>query len=100
MVACCVPPYQRQAQPSITCPRCGRTSYHPEDIKQGYCGACHWWTSDPTLMHVIECPAEHCHHLAFEDDLQAQSEHMVAQHPDIVAARQAESARWDGWVND
>lgn len=31
--------------PSITCPQCGRTSYHPEDIKQGYCGACHDWTS-------------------------------------------------------
>lgn len=37
-------------QPSITCPRCGRTSYHPGDIKEGYCGgpSCHWWTSDPT----------------------------------------------------
>lgn len=37
------------ATTSITCPRCGRTSYHPEDVKQGYCGACHWWTSDPQL---------------------------------------------------
>lgn len=34
---------------SITCPRCGATSYHPEDIAQGYCGRCHWWTSDPLL---------------------------------------------------
>jgi ribosomal protein S27AE len=31
--------------PSITCPRCGRTSYHPKDIEQGYCGNCHDWTS-------------------------------------------------------
>lgn len=30
---------------SITCPRCGRISYHPEDVAQGYCGACHAWTS-------------------------------------------------------
>lgn len=29
------------SEPSITCPNCGRTSYHPEDIKQKYCGACH-----------------------------------------------------------
>src|SRR4051794_6113573 len=36
-------------QPSIICPRCGRESYHPEDIRQKYCGYCHWWTSDPTL---------------------------------------------------
>lgn len=31
----------------ITCPRCERTSHHPEDEKAGYCGFCHWWTSDP-----------------------------------------------------
>lgn len=34
---------------SITCPRCGAKSYHPEDIRQGYCGMCQWWTSDPDL---------------------------------------------------
>ena len=28
-------------QPSITCPLCGRTSYHPQDIKHRYCGNCH-----------------------------------------------------------
>ena len=28
-------------QPSITCPHCGKTSYHPEDIKYRYCGACY-----------------------------------------------------------
>jgi len=26
------------------CPRCGRTSYHPVDVEEGYCGACHDWT--------------------------------------------------------
>lgn len=25
---------------SITCPGCGRTSHHPKDIEQRYCGAC------------------------------------------------------------
>lgn len=40
-------------QPSITCPRCGRTSFHPEDVKQKYCGYCHWWTSDPLLGEVV-----------------------------------------------
>lgn len=33
--------------PSITCPRCGMTSYNPDDIREGYCGACHDWTSVP-----------------------------------------------------
>jgi hypothetical protein len=26
---------------SFTCPRCGRTSYHPMDVANRYCGACH-----------------------------------------------------------
>lgn len=27
--------------PSITCPKCGRTSYHPRDVSERYCGNCH-----------------------------------------------------------
>lgn len=42
---------------SITCPRCGAKSYHPEDVRQGYCGRCHWWTSDPQLGQ-IEPPSD------------------------------------------
>jgi hypothetical protein len=30
---------------SFTCPRCGATSYHPEDERNGYCGKCHSWTA-------------------------------------------------------
>lgn len=37
-------------QPHITCPVCGKTSYHPQDIKEGYCGYCHWWTGRPDLF--------------------------------------------------
>ena len=29
---------------SFTCPLCGRTSQHPQDVSQGYCGNCHNWT--------------------------------------------------------
>jgi hypothetical protein len=32
--------------PSITCPICSRTSHHPEDVAQGYCGACHAFTRE------------------------------------------------------
>lgn len=28
----------------FTCPRCGKTSYHPKDLEEGYCGHCHDWT--------------------------------------------------------
>jgi hypothetical protein len=28
------------------CPRCGRTSHHPEDAAQRYCGACHRFEDD------------------------------------------------------
>ena len=31
---------------SITCPKCGRTSYHPEDVRHRYCGACHQFHDD------------------------------------------------------
>lgn len=32
--------------PSFTCPRpeCGRTSFNPNDVREGYCGNCHDWT--------------------------------------------------------
>lgn len=28
---------------SITCPKCKRTSYNPNDIREKYCGFCHDW---------------------------------------------------------
>jgi hypothetical protein len=31
-------------RPSITCPGCGRTSWNPNDVREGYCGFCHDWT--------------------------------------------------------
>lgn len=34
-------------RPSITCPDCAATSHHPDDVTNGYCLRCHWWTSDP-----------------------------------------------------
>ncbi len=33
--------------PSFTCPLCSRTSYHPRDVEEGYCGSCHAWTGTP-----------------------------------------------------
>ena len=32
--------------PSIVCPQCGKRSYHPEDVKQAYCGNCHQFHAD------------------------------------------------------
>jgi hypothetical protein len=32
--------------PSFTCPDCGRTSYHPQDVAHRYCGACHTFPED------------------------------------------------------
>lgn len=29
------------SEDSYTCPKCGMTSYHPEDVKHKYCGNCH-----------------------------------------------------------
>lgn len=33
-------------RPGFTCPVCSRTSYHPTDLAEGYCGACHAFTGD------------------------------------------------------
>lgn len=38
--------YQIKFKPAIVCPRCGRTSYHPEDVRQRYCGNCHQFHAD------------------------------------------------------
>lgn len=32
---------------SITCPRCGRTSYNTNDVRERYCGYCHVFLDDP-----------------------------------------------------
>lgn len=37
-------PTSAAGRPSFTCPRCGRTSWHPVDVAEGYCGRCHDWT--------------------------------------------------------
>jgi hypothetical protein len=37
----------RRHRDSFTCPRCGRTSWNPNDLKHGYCGACHDYTGVP-----------------------------------------------------
>lgn len=30
------------------CPRCRRSSHHPDDKRYGYCAHCHDYTGDPT----------------------------------------------------
>src|ERR1700690_4304978 len=32
---------------SITCLKCGKTSYNLNDVKEKYCGFCHEWHPDP-----------------------------------------------------
>jgi hypothetical protein len=41
---------------SITCPVCGRVSHHPKDIAEGYCGACHDWTTPPMEERLMPRP--------------------------------------------
>lgn len=42
-------PRPLDGHPSITCPKCGVTSYNPNDIQHGFCGNCNAWTS-PTRV--------------------------------------------------
>jgi hypothetical protein len=45
---------------AFTCPCCGATSSHPEDIAHRYCSRCHAFTGDPELgpAHLAEPCAE------------------------------------------
>jgi hypothetical protein len=43
---------QAQRPPSITCPHCHLTSYHPSDIRERYCGYCHRFHDDPPGVHA------------------------------------------------
>lgn len=38
---------EEPALPSLTCPRCGVTSYNVNDVEQSYCGRCHLFLLDP-----------------------------------------------------
>lgn len=38
----------------FTCPRCEKTSYHPDDVRNGYCGHCHQFTGGMNLDGVAE----------------------------------------------
>lgn len=40
-------------QVSFTCPRCGATSYNPNDAREGYCGRCQDWTGDRGRFHPL-----------------------------------------------
>lgn len=42
--------------PSITCPKCQRTSYNANDIKQRYCGYCHEWLDTTKDLPRSLCP--------------------------------------------
>ncbi len=39
---------------SYTCPICGKTSHHPEDVRYGYCANCHAFTRTCTIG---QCPS-------------------------------------------
>jgi hypothetical protein len=40
---------------SITCPRCGRTSFHPADVAERYCGACYAFHDTMTQTDIGGC---------------------------------------------
>ena len=45
-----------RTEPPIICPRCSATSHNRNDVANGYCVRCSWWTSDPTLSTPAGAP--------------------------------------------
>lgn len=50
---------------SITCHKCGKTSHHPEDVKQAYCGSCHFFH---ITMSTVELPVSTCPTCGYQVD--------------------------------
>lgn len=45
---------------TVTCPCCFAVSAHADDIRNGYCARCHWWTSAPEMApYHFALPCEH-----------------------------------------
>ena len=69
-------------QESYTCPACGMTSYHPEDVRHEYCGNCH-----KTRLEV-EADRKEPHILRTEDlvkeDLQGDGAALVTEDRAII----------------
>lgn len=42
------------SEQSITCPRCGKTSYSPSDIKARYCAVCHLFHDQLRACDVVQ----------------------------------------------
>jgi hypothetical protein len=47
----------RDLRPSITCSKCGATSYHPADVEHLYCANCHSFIADDDKREHVACIA-------------------------------------------
>lgn len=36
----------RRTPPKFVCPKCEAVTFHPEDVRQRYCGRCHLFADD------------------------------------------------------
>lgn len=57
-----------------------------------------WAVGEVKTDNPVKCPG--CEVFMDEADMLGQAEHMLANHPEIIAERMKEDARLDGWVND
>lgn len=57
-------------------------------------------SDDDDVVLMMPCPGKGCALVLPLDDLQGQMRHMMSEHPEIVAERRREAARWDGWEQD
>src|SRR5215813_3864046 len=75
-------------EPSITCPRCGKTSHHPKDVGERYCGACHQFHHLMPKTRLGEYLMEVRH-----DDSE-QVDDVVVRTPALVRLERMDTNRW------
>lgn len=82
--------------PSFTCPRCGRTSHNPNDVRERYCGNCHLFTDDILTFWVItRRPSDlpHCEYVLRGQDLLFSGPRTLAWHSAYKSADTLEEVR-------
>lgn len=89
----------------FTCPRCGRTSWLPDDVLSGYCGACHDWTGTADLRRLrfriyIEQVLKDERWVSLDGDFPQRAAWVGVRHNALAAAADGAGLRWHVEVYD
>ena len=83
---------------SYTCPKCGRTSYNPNDVANKYCGYCHEFEEDEMSDEPRPAIYDPEHYLADAQTEIARLKDELKMAHEVVQNRDAEIERLRGLI--